>query len=323
MKIQHNLEDNGSGKKIVRTSTLYYITDLKAFLWKERSYCNLWRYHDFEYMYNQGHPYNGKEPEIIRIYDTPDDLERYSEILYNMICKDHQGFNTVHDVAARVIKRVMKSPDLGLEVIQLNDYFSCKYSADFIQTTGLFVHRLEQGGACETAGLKEGDVIVSIQRPQLERVPSKWKPQHLDYEDENMYNENVDPHTYFRTFQIETVNDAMSFFKDVNENERLIFNIIRDAERMDVEVVVPFSPKLSARFENPKIVVKTIPKFEINNPELRIYYDDPNDPTDKVYLRMKGGVDISKGDLFLEIPDTMIGVRFYIDENGNLAVDYE
>ena len=321
MKVEHNLTDNG--KKIIRTSTLYYITDLKAFLWKKRDYCNLWRYHDFEYMYSQGHPYNVESPEIIRIYDTPDDLERYSEILYNMICKDHQGFNTVHDVAAMVIKRVVKSPDLGLEVIQLNDYYKCKYSEDFIQTTGLFVFRIEKGSTCETAGLMEGDVIVSIQRPELEKVPSRWKPQHLDYEDEYMYNEDVPAHAYFRTFQIKTVDDAMSFFKNVHENERLIFNIIRDGERMDVEVVVPFTPKLSARFENPKVVVKTIPKFEINDTNLVIRYDDPNDPTDRVYLRMKGGVDIGEGDLFLEIPDTVIGVRFYIDENGNLAVDYE
>lgn len=315
MRVEHNIAS-------LTTSTLYHITDLKAFLWKKRSYCDLWRYHDFEYMYNQGHPYDGKEPEIIRIKDTPEDLERYSEILYNLACKDHRGFNTVHDVASIVIRRVMKSPDLGLKVAELSTFYN--YTSDnFVLTKGLFVYEIDKDGVSEKAGLMKGDVIVSIQRPDLEKVPSTWKRQHLDYDEVSEYDGMYDePHSVYRTYKTDTANDVISLMYDVEENEHLILNVIRDGELMDLDMYIPFVPKISTRFEVPKIVVKRIPKFDMDDNEMNLHYD-PNDPTDRIYLRMKGGIDINERELFLEIPDTLIGVRFCIDEKGNLVVEYE
>lgn len=310
-------------------SPLYSISDLKAYLYKIRSRNEgLWRYHDVEH----NDHFTDCQPEIIKISNTPEDLERYSEILYNILCLDVHKRNKF-DVASMVIRKKGSVPNLGIDVLEMTKTYKCVYDNGLVLTSGLFIYNLKSGGTCFLADFREGDVIVSVQRPEVEKIPTKWKRQHLDYYEDGRDKDSKKPeesnqedinyyHAEYRTYTISTIRDMMSIFNVINANEYVIFNIVRAGERIDIGMKVPFHTKIVARVDVPKIVIKTIPKFEIKNEDLTIRYDDPNDYTDKVYLRMKAGVDTDSRDLYLEIPDTVIGVNFYIDENGNLVAEY-
>lgn len=170
-----------SDKTNLKISKLYSISDLKGYLYKKRSYDNLWRYHDMEHL----HDHKGTcEPEVIQVKNTEDDIERYPEITYSILDlkPDKPG---KHDKFAPVSRVHGLAPDLGLEVIELSDYYSVG-SGENKLTSGVFIYKVDLSSVSYSVGLRVGDVITEIKRPQLEKKPSSWKRCHLDYDEDDL-----------------------------------------------------------------------------------------------------------------------------------------
>lgn len=313
-------------KHEIKLSKLYTIADLAAYLYKIQSWQEgLWRYHCIDH----NHHYEGCEPEIIEIKNNPDEIEKYTEILYHILCLDTHK-RTKYDVTSLVGKVVGHVPDLGIEVAEMSEYYNVGEL-----TSGLFIYYVDPTKQAFMYDFMEGDVLVGIQRPELEKRPvSYWNPQHLDYDadgndiDRDYSNKNqemtrVSGTKSNRRYDIDSIRSLMDVFKIIGDGEKLIFEISRKGKMIYIEMEVPLYTKVVMKAYVPKIVIKTMPKMEIRDESFLIRYKDETDPTTKKYLKMRAGVDLNTRDLYLEIPDTVIGVTFYIDEKGNLIADYE
>lgn len=315
-----------SGESLHPTLTLHTLSDKRGYFYKVRSYCDLWRWHEFEFMFRNGHPYNNRLPEIIEVGDNEEDLDRHYEILYNILNLDVHK-RTKYDVVTRVTKTTGDVPDLGMELFELTDFYHC---GDL--TRGLFVYNVQFDSAAYKAGLQEGDVIVSAMRPEVERKPSSlW--------DRNTYHVTCpDPYTChiikqekgFKTYGISSVSELMKMFSWCRNNERVIFNIVRDNVEMSVEIIVPFRTVVIKRFDIPRIVVKTIPRFEVKDNSLRMNYvkvwnetnQVANENMNDLFLGLTCDID-DTGNLVMDIPDNLNEVDFYITKDGNLAARYD
>lgn len=334
-----------SDKPKKRTSTLYSISDLKGYLYKIRSYDGLHRWHDIEHMFTKGgHPYNNRLPEIIKVKDTEEDIRKYPEIMYNILV-DKPFERTKYDVDAPVRKVVEKIPSLGIDVFELTEYYSVGH--DYFEsnrtppkgsgvydvgnfegdeedktclTSGLFIYRLDRNEICYNVGMMEGDVIIKVSRPVLEKVaPVKWVRQHLDYTED--YDE-LYPKSQTRSKEISTVSDMMSFLSSVSENERVIFTIIRNGNELEIPLNVPFVKKLRDYIEQPKVVIKRVLHIEEHNGYLYMYYDDKSDFMYKAFEGIYVEVD-DNGQLVMDIPTNLIDTKYEIDNEGKLIVIYE
>ena len=318
-----------------KLTKFYSISDLRGYLYHTEPFSWLegsWGYHCIEH-WNQHH-YDMCKPEIVRISDSEDDLERYTEILYNIWTHD-KNRRTKYDVFSPAVKIKSYIPNLGIEAIEMNEYYKverkcekdgeCAEDEDctcFKYTSGLFIYKVETGSPCFFAGFKTGDILRGISRPEIERIkPAKWKPLHLDYEDD--YDGVEGEHVQYRHYNIEKSADMMAILDMIYEDERLIFEIVRNGKEMEIEMNVPFHEMTTQVFNSPKIVIKRVGNLGIGSDgHMHINYSDENDPTTKQYLRMKSGVDVDSHELWLEIPDTLIGVDFYINEKGELYIEY-
>lgn len=311
--------------EVTKTSTLYSSSNTYGYYYKVRSYCDLWRYHEFLFMEENGHPYNDKLPEIIEVQNTQEDLERYYEILFNVLNVEvniRDKYNVVS-----IVRRVRgTAPNLGIEVLELTDFYKC---GDL--TKGLFIHKVNFNSAAYLAYLEEGDVIVKMKRPEVERTPPHlWdSPTVTVTAHEDGSTEIQEVLKTFKTYPIESIKDLMDFFVNVRNKELIIFTVIRDGVEMDIPMKAPIESKMMMKVDLPRIVVKTIPVFEIKNGYLRMNCVDVNNASNQVaadnmnqlFGRIKGYVE--ERDLVFELPNTLNDVEFYINENGELAARYD
>lgn len=310
-----------------KTSSLYSVSDTRGYYYKIRSYCDLYRYHEIFFMEQNGHPYNNKLPEIIHVQDTTEDLERYYEILYNVLNLDVDK-RTKYDVVAKITNTVGDVPDLGIEVMELTDFYHC---GDLI--SGLFMYRVNYDSTAYWAGFEEGDVIIKVKRPEVESKPSRaWKLNTFTVTCPTPGVVKIlDPSPRdFKTYEITTVDSLMNMFSWCRNNELVIFTVVRDGQEMTIPVNVPFKSKVIKRVNVPQIVIKTVPVFEIDGGMMIMNQLDVNNDTNKVAqdnmnnLFNRIHVDISgDGNLVMETPDTLNEVDFYISNDGILYTRYD
>lgn len=309
-----------------KTSDLYSITDKRGYFYKVASYCDLWRYHDFEFMYQQGHPYNNREAEIVKVVNTDESLQQYYEILFNLLCLDTDK-RTRYDVVSRISITTGEVPDLGIDVLELTDFYHC---GDL--TRGLFVYHVNFDSTAYNADIREGDVIVSASRPEVELTPSSnWKKNMYTVtwkDDKNM--EFIDRPKTYKTYGISSVDEMMRMFSWCRNNERIIFNIIRDGVEIKVPVNVPLKKVAIKRFSSPQIVVKTIPRFDIRNNNLRMTMTEVWNETNRVATQnmneLFSGLTCqvtNDGQLVMDMPENLNNVEFFFTEDGQLAVKYD
>lgn len=85
---------------------------------------------------------------------------------------------------------------------------------------------------------------------------------------------------------------------------------------------IPVKVKVYQRIANPKIVIKRCPDLYISDDGNLIMNWNENDYTSRVFNLISADVD-NDLNLVMEVPDTLTGYDFDIDENGNLVIYYE
>ena len=296
INISNNYILNMSNKEDIKISKLYSISDLKGYYYKLRSSWreDLWGYHDPEY----GHSaYSEHVPNIIKVKNTQDDLERYPEIMDNFVTHDPNK-RTKFDVDSPVLNIVGNVPDMGIEVIEMTSYYHC---GDL--TEGLFVYYVESLSKAFYAGFNVGDVITAVKRPEVEKI-------------------KVGDKKVYRSYDIKNVKDLMSILNVIRPNENLIFVISRNEQQIELNLSIPVKVKVYQRITNPKIVIKRCPDLYISDDGNLIMNWNENDYTSRVFNLISADVD-NDLNLVMEVPDTLTGYDFDIDENGNLVIYYE
>lgn len=294
-----------SKKEEAKLSPLYSISDLKGYLWRRNMYDNLWRYHSNDPEINH-QTYLKHETPIIKVKDTQDDLERYSEIMDNNICLETHK-RTKYDVDSPVINIKGSIPDIGIEVVEVTDYY---HSGDL--TSGLFVYLIKPDSVAYLAGIKEGDVIVKVKRPSVETCPPQLWDKHVSSSQDKQ----------MKSYEIKTIKDMMSLFNVIYPDEKLIFVINRNGNELELNMSIPFKITIYQRVEVPKVVIKKCPDMYMKNGYWYLEYKYENEYTKTVFNNISCDVDENMY-LVLDTPDTLIGYEFEIDDNGNLIVNYE
>lgn len=294
-----------SGKEKEKLSRLYHVSDLKGYLWRKKFYDNLWRYHDPVY----GHQtYVEHVQPPIHVKDTTDDLIKYPEIMnprfpLNLYERDK------YDVNSGVINIKGNLPALGIEVIQVTEYYHC---GDL--TCGLFIYLVEDNSISHESGLKVGDVITCVKRTEVEKLPPHKWDRHVQ--------KSSDTYQAYKSYEIKTIEDMMKVLRLLHPDEHVLMTINRNGHEMEFGMNVPFETKLYQRAEVPHVVVKTIPDMCIQDEYLMMRSRGEHDYIYDVFDLVEVHVDEDMN-LAVEIPCTLTEYEFDIDNNGNLIIEHE
>lgn len=304
----------------LKSSDLKFNSDLKGLVWRKKSYCYLNKWHDLDYMYKQGHPYNSRLPEITEVKMR--DIIKYNEVMYDVFEPDFHKLPR-YDVNTPAVNVIRQMPDLGINVVEVD--MSTPVGKDKL-TYGLFIYDIDKDSTCYGQGMRVGDTIVGITRTMIKR-PVMWKPSHLDYDEDSDYGYTP----------IKTINDMFDFFNRIHVNEDVVIHVYREDEYLDFRMNIHFVRTRIKIFEEPRIVVKRTPDLEIMDEYLYMYYIDRNDWLTRSYEGFDIEVefktfddegndmsgDVEDGQLTVSIPDTVMGTKYEIDNEGNLVIIYE
>lgn len=309
-----------------KASDLYELSNKKGYYYKIRSWCDLYNWHDIEFMSRNGHPYNDKYPEIIGVENTESDLRKYYEILFSVLDVE-PGKKNMYDIVAMVTNVKGTVPDLGLSFFQLTDFYTC---GDL--TRGLFIYLVEYDSASYWAGFETGDVIVSAMRPEVEKKPySLWNKNKYTVTCPDSSTVNIiKQESGYKTYGISSVDELMKMFSWCRDGEHVIFTVMRDGVKVNIEMDVPFKTRCVKTFDTPKIVIKTVPRFEVSGNNLRMNYvsrwnesnKEANENMNNLFLELTCDIN-DDGYLVMDVPEDMNEVDFYITSDGNLAVHYD
>ena len=306
--------------KKINASNLKFKSDLKGLVWRRKSYCYLNKWHDLDYMYKKGHPYNSKLPEITEVKMS--DIIKYNEVMYDVFEPEFHKLPK-YDINSPVVDVTRQIPDLGINVVEVDE--STPVGKDKL-TYGLFIYDMDKDSTCYEQGMKIGDTIVGITRT-LVKKPIDWKPSHLDYEDDDDYGYT----------SIKTIDDMFDFFNKIHVNENVVIHVYREDKYLDFKMNIKFVKTRIKIFDEPRIVIRRIPDMEIVNEYLYMYYYDSNDWLTRSYegfdmeVKFKTfddeGNDMSgeteDGQLVVSLPETIMGTKYEIDNEGNLVILYE
>lgn len=288
---------------------LFPLSDVRAYIYDINSWNeDMWGYHDMEHL----HHHEGCEPVIDIIKDTEQSKIMYPFLYIPPVITDDLDKRPKYSVASPVLKIFGDIPNLGIHVLEMNEYYSTELPE------GLFVYKIdddsELGGE---NGLMMGDVITSIKRPKTESYPpQKWKRIHLDYEDE------IDEERYkIRETRIKTISDMMGVLRRISKDETVIICVERGGKTCLIQTKIPHKTKLYSMFDNPRLYFDGIPDMFIMDKWL-VVNQESNKTYIKDFLEIVSYVD--RRELIIEIPDNISEmIDFEIDEKGNLNLIYE
>lgn len=293
----------------LKCSDLKFNSDLDGLIWKRRSYCFLNKWHDLDYMYKQGHPYNQKLPEIIELkfgnrkqietnvrkqyeqklkstssQEEKDKIEveihekinqEYMKnvLKYNEIMYDvfDPNFHKLpkYDIHVPSVEVNKLIPDFGISVVELDMFTPVGQNK---LSYGLFIYDIDTSSESYSAGLRIGDTIVGITRTRVENHnPNLWKKYGYSHLDYSDDFEN------YRLTHVHTINDMFNLFNKFIKNEQIILHVYREDELVEVKMRVPFRKMKVKILENPRIVVKRVPDMRIVKRDLYMFYTSTDD----------------------------------------------
>lgn len=206
--------------------------NLIGLIWKKDSYCNLKGSHDMSIPDRYGHVQVWRSPEVERVYSDCDEETRkiVEDITMRLVLERNS-----YDICVPVEMRTYPIPVLGIETMDVDA--GHPVGNENRTESGIFIYGMDRDSQCYRAGLRIGDVIKEIVRPDMEKVPSKWRRCHYDYPDDG-----GGDGTDFRRVRIDTAHDMDTAVSELVEGEHVIFRILRDDEWHDVEMDMEVSP---------------------------------------------------------------------------------
>ena len=316
-------------KEEAKLSKLYSISDLKSYLYKKEQSRK-----DSPYFRNHtpdlGHStYSAHVPDIIHIKDTENDINKYPEIMNDILCVETHK-RTKYDVSSNIINIKSEIPFLNIEVIEVTDYYHCGKL-----TSGIFIYKVGELSPAFYAGFEEGDVITGLKRIKVEKTPPiKWD-KHVTPSTERLY----------KYYDINTITNLMSVLSVVKKDEPVIFIVNRDEKEIEIKLNIPYETKLWQRFDVPRVRIKTSPEMFTKNENVFAEIDESNYIDTHLFdnLNMFHTIDVDKQEYFIindnesvdfvsdvdvnmyveiETPD-VFPYEFKIDEEGNLILCYD